>query len=571
MTAPQRRANRSSVPPSVRRKSTSRSPVRPAAGRRTTTPAKPEASSSLDFPVVGIGASAGGLEAFSQLLRALPTATGMAFVFVQHLDPTHPTILTDLLAKATRMPTRQVEDGTAIHPNHVYVIPPNRSLTMSGGILRLGPRDNTPGPHLPIDTFLVSLAEDQGARAIGVVLSGTGSDGVVGLRAVKGAGGVTFAQDDRSAQHAGMPHGAAAAGAVDLVLPPAKIAAELARIARHPYVEPRAAPSDAESTPEPDGLRAIFSILRSATGTDFQGYKPATVNRRVARRMLLHRIETLESYARHLRQHPADVQALRDDLFVTVTRFFRDPSVFHALVKTVFPRMMKNRTRGAPIRIWTPGCATGEEAYSILIALTEFLETDKSTGDAAAIQLFATDANVASITRARAGRYPESIALDVSPERLRRFFVKTDGQYQVSKSLRDLTVFAVHNVVTDPPFSRLDLLTCRNVLIYLGADLQRQVLPVFHYALNPTGFLLLGNAETPGTLPDLFEAVDKTHRIYARRPGTPRPALGWARREVDGSADGASPEAAERVPASRELELIAKPTASSSRTTLRPA
>jgi two-component system CheB/CheR fusion protein len=271
--------------------------------------------------------------------------------------------------------------------------------------------------------------------------------------------------------------------------------------------------------------------------------------------MLLQRIATFESYARHLHQHRAEVQALHDDLFVTVTRFFRDPEAFHALVHTVFPRLMKERPRKTPIRIWTPGCATGEEAYSILIALTEFLETTKSGRDDVEIQLFATDANIASIARARSGRYPESIALDVSPERLRRFFVKVDGQYQVTKSLRDVAVFAVHNVATDPPFSRLDLLTCRNVLIYLGPDLQKRVLPAFHYALKPTGFLLLGTAETPGTFSDLFVPVDKTHRIYARRPGPPRAALGWTLRELDGSAEPASSATAGRAPAPPEPEL----------------
>jgi two-component system, chemotaxis family, CheB/CheR fusion protein len=506
-------------------------------------------------PVVGVGASAGGLEAFTQLLRALPEDTGMAFVFVQHLDPTHETVLTDLLSKATRMPTSQVEDGTPVQPDHVYVIPPNHSLTISGGILHLGSRHKTQGRHLPIDTFLASLADDQGARAIGVILSGTGSDGVVGLRAIKSAGGVTFAQDERSAQHAGMPHSAVVAGAVDLVLPAADIAAELARIARHPYVEaPTPSPNDVDSDPEPTGLREIFGILRSVTGTDFRGYKPATVRRRVARRMLLQRIETFEGYARHLRQHPAEVQALHADLFVTVTRYFRDPDVFQALARTVFPGLMKDRPRNTPIRIWTPGCATGEEAYSILIALTEFLEATSSGAGDVAIQLFATDANAASIARARAGRYPESIALDVSPERLRRFFTKVDGHYQVIKSLRDAAVFAVHNVVTDPPFSRLDLLTCRNVLIYLGPDLQRRVLPMFHYALKPAGFLLLGNAETPGTVSDLFTPVDKTHRIYGRRPGPPRAAVGTLVERGQSTAD-APTEPAEKEPAPRETEL----------------
>jgi two-component system, chemotaxis family, CheB/CheR fusion protein len=555
----------------MRRKSTSRSAAPRAARRGNTAPASTsgarpsrsgrpdlarELTSSPRFPIVGIGASAGGLEAFTQLLRALPNNTGMAFVFVQHLDPTHETILTDLLSKVTGMPTSQVQDGTPVQPDHVYVIPPNHSLTVSGGILHLGSRDSSHGRHLPIDIFLASLADDQGARAIGIILSGTGSDGAVGLRAIKSAGGVTFAQDERSAQHAGMPHSAVVAGAVDLVLPPDKIAVELTRIARHPYVESSAtSQADADLASKPDGLQGIFRILRSTTGTDFQGYKPATVRRRVARRMLLHRIDTLESYARHLRQHPAEVQALHDDLFVTVTRFFRDPEVFQALARVVFPRMMKDRPRGTAIRIWTPGCATGEEAYSILIALTEFLETTKSGGECVEIQLFATDANAASIARARAGRYPESIALDVSPERLRRFFIKVDGHYQVVKSLRDSVVFAVHNVATDAPFSRLDLLTCRNLLIYFGPDLQKRVLPIFHYALKPRGFLLLGNAETPGGFTDLFAPVEKTHRIYARRPGPPSAAPGWMPGERGQSTDEAPRETAGELQVPREIEL----------------
>jgi two-component system CheB/CheR fusion protein len=516
----------------------------------------PEPSETTTFPIVGIGASAGGLEAFTQLLRALPHDTGMAFVFIQHLAPTRETILTDLLSRATRMPTSQVEDSTRVQPNHVYVIPPNHSMTIAGGVLHLGPRDTAPGGrHLPIDVFFASLADDQGARAIGVILSGTGADGAVGLRAIKTAGGVTFAQDERSAQHDGMPRSAVVAGAVDIVLPPSGIGAELARIARHPYVESSAfvkgegPPADAE-----DGLSQIFAVLRSETGTDFQHYKTATVRRRVARRMLLHRIETLDRYAGHLRQHPAEVHALHADLFVTVTRFFRDPESFSALTQTALPGIMKDRPRGTPIRVWTPGCATGEEAYSILMVLKEFLD-DANVGDVP-IQMFATDANETSIERARVGLYPESIALDVSAERLRRFFIKVDGQYQVRKSLRDLVVFAKHDIVTDPPFSKLDLLTCRNVLIYLGPVLQRRVLPVFHYALNPMGVLLLGSAETPAAVSDLFVPVDTKHKIYARRPGLSRGALGWTMRDhAPDRAKGTTTAAAEPVHAGREPEL----------------
>ena len=538
------------------RRSNARAPSTPGSlpSRSDTADLGQEPASSR-VPVVGIGASAGGLEAFTQLLRALPRDTGMAFVFVQHLDPTHATVLTALLSKATRMPTSQVEDGIPVRPDHIYVIPPNHSLTIAGGVLRLGPRDSTDGRHLPIDAFLTSLANDQEGRAIGVILSGTGSDGAVGLRAIKSAGGVTFAQDERSAQHRGMPRSAVAAGAADMVLPPSEIAAELVRIARHAYVaSPAASESDASHAAEEDGLRQILLLLRSTTGTDFQGYKPTTVRRRLARRMFLHRIETLESYAHYLRQQPAEVQALHDDLFVMVTRFFRDPQVFHALAQVVFPRLMKDRPRGTPIRVWVSGCATGEEAYSILIALTEFLDT-ATGGDDVAIQMFATDANAASIAKARAGRYPESIAADVSPERLRRFFGKVDGQYQVSASLRNLVVFAAHNMAANPPFSRLDLLTCRNVLMYLGPDLQKRVLPIFHYALNPKGFLLLGSAETPSAFPDLFVPVDASHRIYARRAAPLRAALGWTLGEHGPGARGAGAETAERGAAPRGLEL----------------
>jgi two-component system CheB/CheR fusion protein len=533
----------------TRGKRSGSAPRRPRADR------PPEPSETTTFPIVGIGASAGGLEAFTQLLRALPTDTGMAFVFIQHLAPTRDTVLTDLLSRATRMPTSQVEDATRVQPDHVYVIPPNHSMTISDGFLHLGPRDIAPGRHLPIDAFFASLADDQGARAIGVILSGTGADGAVGLRAIKSAGGVTFAQDEHSAQHDGMPRSAVAAGAVDIVLPPGGIGTELARIARHPYVESSAVvkgeapPGDAD-----DNLSLIFAVLRSATGTDFQDYKTATVRRRVARRMLLHRIETLDRYARYLRQHPAEVHALHADLFITVTRFFRDPESFSALTQTAFPRIMKDRPPGTPIRVWTPGCATGEEAYSILMVLKEFLD-EANVGDVP-IQMFATDANGTSVERARVGLYPESIALDVSAERLRRFFIKADGQYQVRKSLRDMVVFAKHDIVTDPPFSRLDLLTCRNVLIYLGPVLQRRVLPVFHYALNAVGCLLLGSAETPAMVADLFVPVDKKHRIYARRPGLSRAALGWTMRDqAPDRAKTTTSATAEPILAGRDPEV----------------
>src|SRR6266851_3001788 len=488
---------------------------------------EPHQSRRALFPIVGVGASAGGLEAFTQLLKALPPRTGMAYVLVQHLDPTHESVLTELLTKTTEMPVRQVADATPVEPNHVYVIPPNVDLIISQGILRLTARTEARGHHMPIDRFLRSLAEDQGSNAIGVVLSGTASDGTLGLAAIKAEGGITFAQDEKSAKFDGMPQSAIAAGCVDLVLPPDGIAEELARICEHPYLAHSSSSEIAELIPDGDPqLKDILHLLRTANGVDFSDYKPATVKRRILRRMALHKVGELKGYVQFLQHHPAEVEALYEDILIKVTSFFRDPDAFEALKTEVFPSILKHRSPEEPIRVWVPGCSTGEETYSQAIALLEFMGNRSAD---IPIQLFGTDLGQGGIEKARAGIYPDSIAADVSPERLRRFFLKVEGGYRINKTIRDMCVFARQNLLQDPPFSRIDVISCRNVLIYLGPVLQKRIMPIFHYALKPKGFLMLGGAEgLLGTASDLFELMDRKHKIYYRKSTASRLHLDFA-------------------------------------------
>ncbi len=498
------------------------SPLRAQAADATPEPAREP------FPIVGIGASAGGLEAVTDLLRHLPTDTGMAFVFVQHLDPTHESLLGALLAKTTTMPVVQVSEGSIVQPDHVYVIPPNVDMTISAGILRLKPRSEVRGQHMPVDGFLRSLARDQKSRAIGIILSGTASDGAAGMREIKAEGGITFAQSEDSARHGGMPHSAVAAGAVDFILPPERIALELSRIVRHPYVR-ATAPVGEDVLEENKGvLDRIFLALRRASGVNFALYKKNTIQRRLKRRMVLHRMERLEDYLSFMKDRPQEVQELYEDLLIDVTGFFRDPQAFEALKTIVFPNILRTRTEEGSLRAWVPGCSTGEEAYSIAIGLTDFLG-DRMPG--VAVQIFATDVSDSAIEAARSGIYRENILTDVPPDRLRRFFTKVDRGYQVSKSIRDLCIFARQDLTRDPPFSRLDLISCRNVLIYLETALQKQVMPIFHYALKPTGFLWLGSSESIGTFAELFTAVDHKHRIYARRATPSRLDLSFVSNE----------------------------------------
>jgi two-component system CheB/CheR fusion protein len=475
---------------------------------------------NLEFPVVGIGASAGGLEAFTHLLKAVPPDTGMAFVLIQHLAPNYPSSLAEILSRATRMPVTEGKNESPVQPNDIYVIPPGRDMIISSGRLELSARDMH-GQHRPIDLFLHSLAEDRRHSAIAVVLSGTGTDGTIGLQAIKAEGGITCAQD-ASAQHQSMPRSAIASGCVDFVLSPEEIGQEITRIARSRLVN---ASPDSEAAMNELNLAHVVKILHTATGIDFTNYKATTLHRRIARRMVLRKIESFTEYARYLRQSPGEVEALFQDILIHVTRFFRDPDSYEALKTQVFPELVRNKSPQKPIRIWSLGCSTGEEAYSLAIAFAEFAE---STSVRIPVQVFATDLNEASIQKARVGAYPKYVTQDISAERLHRFFYEADGNYRIGKAVREICVFSKHNVLTDPPFARIDLVSCRNLLIYLQPMLQQYLMPILRSALNPGGFLWLGASETIGFYREFFEAQDSKHKIYKKRPG-PDPGAGGFR------------------------------------------
>jgi two-component system, chemotaxis family, CheB/CheR fusion protein len=477
------------------------------------------ARKSDSIAVVAIGASAGGLEAFTQLIRALPNNTRMAFVLIQHLDPTHQSVLTELLARHTQMSVVEAKNGAKVEPNHIYVIPPNVNMGIAQGRLQLTPRLADRGLHTPIDFFMRSLAEARNSRSIGVVLSGTASDGTRGLAAIKAEGGITFAQDEKTAKYPGMPQSAIASGSVDFVLPPDKIAEELGRISAHPYLRssrrhPRSPTSNPPTTGDQNFDR-IFALLRNAGGVNFSQYKPGTVQRRMLRRMALHKMEHVRDYAKYLEKHSEETEHLCQDLLIPVTSFFRDVEAFEVLKSKVFPAIVKDKSSKRAIRIWAPGCSTGEEIYSLAMVLVEFLGTQTSHRE---IQLFGTDANERCIEKARAGIYPDRIAQEISSDRLRKFFNKTEEGYRVSKTLRDSCVFAKQNLAEDPPFSQMNLVACRNLLIYLGAELQKKVIPLLHYALRPSGFLMLGSSESAAAFPELFAAVDKKHKIFVKKP-----------------------------------------------------
>ena len=469
---------------------------------------------SAGFPIVGIGASAGGLAAFEAFFSGMPADAdpGMAFVLVQHLAPDHESILTELIGRCTRMAVFEVVDGMRVRPNCAYIIPPGRNMAFLNGALHLLEPTAPHGHRLPIDFFFRSLAQDQGERAIGIVLSGTGSDGTLGVRAIKGQGGMVMAQSPATTEFDGMPRSALATGLVDYELPPAEMPAQLiAYAARILGKLPR---SGASTVPRIEGtLNSIFVLLRAGTGHDFSLYKPSTIQRRVERRMALHPIEGMDGYVRYLQQNPAEIEALFADLLIGVTSFFRDAEAFDALQNLVIPSLFEGRAAGSAIRVWTTGCSTGEEAYSIAILLVERMDALKIHFP---VQVFATDIDARSVSSARTGVYPASIAADVSPQRLARFFTLTaDGSaYRIHKSIRDLLVFSEQDVIRDPPFSRLDLISCRNLLIYMSTPLQRKLIPLFHYALKPAGWLFLGTSEGIGEFGDLFRVVDRSAKIF---------------------------------------------------------
>ncbi len=468
----------------------------------------PSKSGRARFPVVGVGASAGGLAATTELVRGLGSRSGVVVVVVHHLAPTHDSSLVDILARATVIPVHAATDGLTVAPNNIYVIPPNADLELAGETLRVIPRVHDAGLHLPINRFFQSLARDSDVLPIGVLLSGTGSDGTLGVKAIKAEGGITFAQD-ASAEYAGMPESAIATGCVDFVLPLKRIAEELVRIGGHAV---QGEPGGAAANDEPQ-FRRVLGALRKASGVDFASYKHSTLRRRIQRRVWLHRLTDLEAYAALLDRDPAEASALSEEVLIHVTGFFRDPEVFEALKAQVFPKILQNRPRLTPIRIWVPGCSTGEEVYSIAICLLEYL-TDNNAADTP-IKLFGTDVSAKAIETARAARYADGVEREVSAGRLQAFFFRAAGSYQIRKDVRDLCVFAKHDATRDPPFSGMDLISCRNLMIYLGPTLQDRLLPVLHYALKDPGFLVLGTSETTRASPG-FAALDPKHKLYAR-------------------------------------------------------
>jgi two-component system CheB/CheR fusion protein len=501
-------------------------PDESAAQATPATAADSSARSKASFPVVGIGASAGGLAAIEAFFAAIPphAESEMAFVVVQHLDPDHKSILIDLVKQYTKMRVYKVEDGMEVQPDCTYVIPPNCDMAFLNGKLHLLEPGAPRGMRLPIDFFFRSLAQDQHERAICIVLSGTGTDGTLGLKAIKGEGGMAMVQAPETAAYDGMPRSAIATGLVDYVLPPGKMPEQLIAYVQHAF-GPRPKPIAAPSPSAADTLQKVFILLRAQTGHDFSQYKQATIRRRIERRMAVAQIDRLEDYVRYLRESPQETETLFRELLIGVTNFFRDPQAFASLQEHVISRLdFAAGPPGRSVRIWVPGCSTGEEAYSLAILLREYMEETRRNFQ---VQIFATDIDAESIEKARAGIYPDSIAADVSPERLARFFIPDNNSFRISKSVRDLVVFAKQDVLKDPPFSRLDLISCRNLLIYLDGAAQKKVLPLFHYVLNQDGYLFLGNSETIGEFMDLFTVVDKKWKIY-RRKGvvTPRDFIG---------------------------------------------
>ncbi len=495
------------------RKESTKKPDRPA----DVQPADADAPvSGTGFPIVGMGASAGGLAALEAFLSAIPrdTATGIAYVFVQHLSPDHASILGELVKRNTSMQVCEVTDGLVVEPDKLYLIPPNRDMALINGTLQLLDPTVTRGVRLPIDFFFRSLAQDQRARAICVVLSGTGTDGTLGARAVKGEGGMVIAQDPESTEYDGMPSSVIATGVVDHILRPEEMPAQIFAYVQQLFSTQQRLPLYPPISA--DTLKKICLVVRAQTGHDFSGYKENTIARRIARRMALQQIGDMEQYLRYLQNSRDETESLFRDLLIGVTNFFRDSEAFAAFQQKAIPHLFENKEPGSTIRAWVCGCSTGEEAYSIALLCQEYMDAVERQYN---VQIFATDIDDAAINLARTGLFPASIAVDVSSERLARHFMMESGNisYRVKKSIRDMVIFSKQDVIKDPPFSRVDLVSCRNLLIYMGTELQKMLIPLFHYSLNPNGILFLGTSESIGEYSTLFATLDRKWKIYMRR------------------------------------------------------
>ncbi|RJQ43349.1 MAG: PAS domain-containing protein [Nitrospiraceae bacterium] len=487
--------------------------------------ASDQKSLNRNFFIAGIGASAGGLEAFQDFFTHMPPDSGMAFVLVPHLDPTHKSIIGEILKKYTEMKIIQAEDGLKVRPNCIYLIPPDKNIAILHGTLQLIEPAERRGLRHPIDYFFRTLAEDQGEKAVAIILSGTGTEGTLGIKAVKGEGGLVIVQDPKTAKYDGMPRSAITTDMVDYILPPANMPEMLMKFLSRPHAKLPERPTSAESR-LPDSLQKIFILVRNQTGHDFTYYKQNTIVRRIEKRMTIHQIDTIADYVTYLRDNPSEINILFKELLIRVTKFFRDPDAFEFLKKKVLPDICKNASEERTVRIWVPGCSTGEEAYSIALLLHEYISEQNQP---CKIQIFATDIDSDSIETARTGLYPDNISDDISKEQLKRYFTKEDNAYRISNRIREMVVFAVQNVVKDPPFSKVDMIICRNLLIYLGPELQKKLIPLFHYALRPEGILFLGTSETIGAFSDLFSVINNKWKIFKpkKSPFAPAEALNY--------------------------------------------
>ncbi len=503
----------------TKKKTAAKKPVKTVATKKPSSPVRIKKTAALpkdpaDFPIVGIGASAGGLEALEIFLANMPPAPGIAFVVIQHLSPKHKSIMASILRKHTPMTVLEIEDGMQIKPGCVYLNPPDKNVATINRHLYLTEPPQRHGINLPIDSFFRSLSEDLSEKAICIILSGTATDGTLGLKAVKGEGGMAIVQDPESAKYSGMPNSAIATGLVDFILPLEKIPVELIKYVQHPYIVRPERIKTAEQQFK-NYVQKMLGLIRTRTGHDFTKYKQTTIRRRIERRMAVHQLDRLKNYMTYLEKTPAEVDSLFKDLLIGVTNFFRNTQAFEVLKDKVIPGLVKRQQNDAPLRVWVAGCATGEEAYTLAILFAEaFSDLKKQVG----VQIFASDIDTNAIEFARAALYPDSIAADVSPERLNRFFIKEENAYRVRKQIRDMVVFAPQNLIKDPPFSRLDLASCRNLLIYMEPALQKKILPLFHYTLLPNGILFLGTSESIGEFSHLFSAVDKKWKIFKRKP-----------------------------------------------------
>ncbi|WP_321495956.1 chemotaxis protein CheB [uncultured Desulfobacter sp.] len=469
-------------------------------------------SAPNSFPVVGIGASAGGLEALKAFFAKVPPTSGMAFIVLVHMAPNQPSLMPELLQKIAVIPVAAAEDGESLEPNRAYIIPPNKDISVYNGKIQL--LDMTIKRHLlPIDFFFRSLAQDQGNRAVAIVLSGMGTDGTLGIKEIKVNDGLVFVQSEESAGYDGMPRSAINTGIVDMIMVPADMPGKLLQYFSHPALRSQDS-ADALLVTEEASVLKIYAILRSHVGHDFSSYKLNTIFRRISRRMNLNHIGSHEVYVRYLRETPGEIDALFRDLLIGVTNFFRDPESFEVLKTDVLPELLGTLSIDATFRAWIPGCSTGEEAYSLAIILKEVLDKNPNRVN---LQLFGTDIDSRAINKAREGVYPCSIRADLGEDRVNRFFIKEGDFYRIRKEIRDCVVFSVQNIIKDPPFSRLNLMCCRNLLIYLNTDAQKKLLPLFHYTLIPGGILMLGSSETIGGATDLFQTINKKWRIFRRQ------------------------------------------------------